>query len=276
MYIHKITIKSWNDIIKLEPEAGGWIYRGHADASWNLETSLTRVIERNKLIYPNEGGWEDKLYAERSSLRTFKSRAHFYIDNLPESLDTLSWLALMQHHGTPTRLLDFTQSIYIAMYFALIDSTTDACIWAINDLWLIDEGIKLASKKGFQKNHLLRYSKLETIYNCANQIINENNFENLEQDYDDSIVLYIELKKQNPRLAIQQGVFLAPTAFRKSFMDNLNQMNFSKNETIRKIIIPIELRNNFLMQLKSMNITAESLFPGIDGFAKSLIHQDML
>lgn len=151
MYIHKITIKSWNDIIKLEPEAGGWIYRGHADASWNLETSLTRVIERNKLIYPNEGGWEDKLYAERSSLRTFKSRAHFYIDNLPESLDTLSWLALMQHHGTPTRLLDFTQSIYIAMYFALIDSTTDACIWAINDLWLIDEGIKLASKKVFKK-----------------------------------------------------------------------------------------------------------------------------
>lgn len=101
----------------------------------------------------------------------------------------------MQHHGTPTRLLDFTQSIYIAMYFALIDSTTDACIWAINDLWLIDEGIKLASKKVF-KNHLLRYSKLETIYNCANQIINENNFENLEQDYDDSIVLYIELKNK--------------------------------------------------------------------------------
>ena len=75
-----------------------------------METTLERIIKP----------WDREL-AEKSeglSLRTFQKKVHHYLahDVLPES--KLGWLALMQHHGAPTRLLDFTESPFIALFFA--------------------------------------------------------------------------------------------------------------------------------------------------------------
>ena len=54
-----------------------------------------------------------------------------------QSADKLSWLATMQHHSVPTRLLDFTYSPYVALYFALRHSSergrsSSPAIWAID------------------------------------------------------------------------------------------------------------------------------------------------
>jgi len=53
----------------------------------------------------------------------------------------------MQHHGAPTRLLDFTYSFYIAAYFALEESEKDCAIWALNMKWSVEES-KAKFKKG--------------------------------------------------------------------------------------------------------------------------------
>jgi hypothetical protein len=54
---------------------------------------------------------------ESGLLRRFKRQAHHYISNPPEENDPLEWLALMQHYGAPTRLLDWTYSFFVALYF---------------------------------------------------------------------------------------------------------------------------------------------------------------
>lgn len=53
------------------------------------------------------------------------------MEHVPADADTFQWLALMQHHGAPTRLLDFTWSPFVSAFFALERATKDAAIWAI-------------------------------------------------------------------------------------------------------------------------------------------------
>ena len=270
MNIREIEISSWSEIATMEPDTG--VYRGHSNASWELETS----IRRSKLKYYKHSDGHDILFAERASLKTFKSRAHFYLDDLPENSDFVSWLSLMQHHGTPTRLLDFTHSIYVSLYFAATEATTDFCIWEISDFWLRGEGTAFSLKYDCDSRNGLRYGELQSIMKAANKALSHNAFGGDEDDFNDQGVLYIELEKQNPRLAIQQGCFLMPVTLGDSFLDNMKSFNFREYPVVTKYIFESKMRDEVLRHLRSMNITAETLFPGIDGFARSLIYNEML
>jgi hypothetical protein len=64
------------------------------------------------------------------------NQTHIPTDNYFE------WLAIMQHYGSPTRLLDFTESIFIATYFAVVESDSDPAICAINRYKLRDNLLK--------------------------------------------------------------------------------------------------------------------------------------
>ena len=79
----------------------------------------------------------DDFESERAEIearfcRQFRRAFHHYADNIPRPDDAMEWLSLMQHHGAPTRLLDFTWSPYVAAFFALYRATADAAVWAFN------------------------------------------------------------------------------------------------------------------------------------------------
>jgi len=277
MKINTITISEWSQLLDLEPEFGGSVYRGHANASWELETSIRRTVLNNSVGYMMD---EDQFaFVERMCLRTFRSRAHFYLNHLPNNEDHVAWLAIMQHHGTPTRLLDFSFSLYVAAYFALINATTDCCVWAISDNWLRSQGTDYALQFGVKPSNDLRFGELAAIYQAANSILGENNFDADEEATMPPTVLMLELDRQIPRLAIQQGLFLMPTNLKETFMLNLESMyneDINKIAPITKIVFPYKIRSYALMHLRMMNITAETLFPGIDGFAASLIQHEII
>lgn len=92
-------------------EGSGWLYRGHADAQWKLQASV-----RREACVPYRGLLSRTEY-ERLVLTEFARRSAPFVRHKPSS--TWEWLALAQHHGVPTRLLDWTENPLVALYFAV-------------------------------------------------------------------------------------------------------------------------------------------------------------
>lgn len=83
------------------------IFRGHGNSSWDLKPAIGRHFT---------GDWSKVAERETRALAEFKLRALPFARQRPTS--DIEWLALMQHHGCATRLIDFTTNPLIALFFA--------------------------------------------------------------------------------------------------------------------------------------------------------------
>jgi len=96
----------------------GWLFRGQADESWPLWPSLCRVVPIADTVRA----------AERVMLAEFKRFAEPYLRRLPAT--NWQWLSLAQHHGIPTRLLDWSSNPLAALFFAVAErSAADSVVW---------------------------------------------------------------------------------------------------------------------------------------------------
>ena len=251
--IKEEIIKSWNqfDEIVKKHTYRKWIYRGHYDAKWKLESSLYRsfqdVLELHRLGY----GKRKRLnpYAhEAIMIKRFKANAHLFLTHLPEESDDFSWLAMMQHYGASTRLLDFTFSPYIAAFFCLEKGLGSAAIYALQHA-----SLKHADRELFEQDPSEIYRNImETNSNKG-----------------DSFIYAFEPKFSNQRLMVQQGVILMPNILTKSHESLLEDYSLTKRYIV-KYIIPAELRIDGIKHLHKMNITSNMIYPGLEGFCKSM------
>jgi len=90
-----------------------WIFRGQSKGDWLLVTSLERATS-----------WAPGSLTENIISDAFRRQAHNYVASHSLPKDTLEWWALMHHHGAPTRLLDWTESAYVAAFFALDEANS--------------------------------------------------------------------------------------------------------------------------------------------------------
>lgn len=138
---------SWPDCIRLLLDLGGKnvIYRGQKRYAWPLLSSLERALLKNaeredERKFQIMRGMSADTATERwvrntedALLQRFREQAlRFGIPNLPEAWDILGWWEVMQHHGAPTRLMDWTTSPFIAAWFAIDgheEADGDMAIW---------------------------------------------------------------------------------------------------------------------------------------------------
>lgn len=186
--------------------------------------------------------------------------------------DLSSWLALMQHHCVPTRLLDWTESPYVAMYFAIEDKAKDkrrrekeshSAVWAIDLAWLESRGRELLQSKNGAPSAI--DSSPAEAADYTNRLLRET---------EEPVIVRINPPMSNPRLFAQRGIFLCKLYHQASFGQILMTMMMhpepADRPVIRKLEIGSSLRIKFLKHLRAMNIHRTSLFPGLDGLGSSL------
>jgi hypothetical protein len=278
------TIKAtdWNSAKNLAQKMNYWVYRGQSTPVWPLSTTLER--HGSILNCPKNR----RHIVELSVLRTFQRRTHDLISTPPKLTDKLEWLALIQHHGGPTRLLDFTFSFYVATFFAIETADSDAAIWCINLTRL---------QNAFHHPKRANRPLIDDSPNWNELRISNNAHANGFVGVDragcsNKFVLAVEPERMNERLAVQQGLFLTPSNIDCSFEENLSELcdisirdyqqqldQFTASDqgagvnefAAVRLILSRDTHKAAMKDLRAMNISASSLFPGIDGCARSLI-----
>lgn len=251
------TLKSWQDLAKYRRLS--LMYRGHSLADWPLSTTFERCANRHQVKL------EDRPKVEKELFREFRRAYHEYATHVPESNSVIEWLSLMQHYGAPTRLLDFTYSIYVATYFAVENATGESAVWAVDRLWAMK--MSVASLQEARKNEQ-DIEKLQVKFEEGTEKIAKHLF--LEKPFA-KLACPLNAFRLNQRLRIQKGVFLSPGSVVTPFMQNLMAMpGYDKESNVFRLMIPSTLLEEIRAELYDMNITRRSLFPGLDGYAQAL------
>jgi|WetSurMetagenome_2_1015567.scaffolds.fasta_scaffold04143_3 hypothetical protein len=107
------VIRTVSDLARFVEGKKDLIFRGQADLSWHLVPSILRngFLNTNK---PNE-----IILSEENMLGLFKRQARPHINPVPNENNHWEWLALAQHYGLPTCLLDWTEQAAAALFFAV-------------------------------------------------------------------------------------------------------------------------------------------------------------
>lgn len=264
------TPSSWKEARELALDLCYWVFRGQSDSGWKLTTTLERAAQYSECE-------QRKIpHIEKYILKQFQRRASQYINDLPNNAALFEWLSLIQHHGGPTRLLDFTHSFYVACYFALERATGEAAVFCLNTPLLHLCAIEREKGRAPEIN-----CDINTPEYCDKAI---------EHGVRSPLVMISEPFTMNERLSAQQGLFAIPFEVQQSFEYNLSLTlhpslkHFPKTKKLYladiselnntcalfKINFSRDLHFEIKRDLAKMNINAATLFPGLDGFARSL------
>ena len=251
----------FNRISKLDNE---WVFRGKL-SRYPLQTSLERACHLARIPLRKSPKIEKEM--------TWDFQRHYSgADEESVRNNRLCCWARMQHYGAPTRLLDWTYSAYVALYFALeeaynysLEEVRDnrcGAIWCLNQDWCRTtaktiHGLQLLIDARHDPDKRFDEEKFKQLY-----ITKPKKFVLLENPF-----------SLHTRLTVQQGVFLCPGSVSLKFETNIkNLKGWESKDNIIKIpfaLSPKEMETS-LMRLRRMNITRASLFPGLDGLSQSM------
>ncbi|WP_461102621.1 FRG domain-containing protein [Spirosoma koreense] len=224
-------------------------FRGLPDSSFSLDTSLMRM-------------GKDCAQIEGHLLRNFKKYA---LRNVVERDSFWYWLSLAQHHGLPTRLMDWTFSPYVALHFVTAHAhyyNRDGIIWCL-DYKKVHQ--QLPDSLG---NTLKAEGADVFTVEMLSSIASLREFDALTAD---PFALFFEPPSIDDRIVNQYALFSVisnPTVSLKDWLAH-------HPDVYRKIHVAKELKWEIRDKLDQANINERVLFPGLDGLSHWLRRQYM-
>lgn len=256
-----------------------WAFRGVKDSDYALEPSVERHARSKGMDWA-------ALESLVSSEFKARARAHLAPSLIPE--DELTWLALMQHYAVPTRLLDFTYSPYVALYFGIRNSRKATKgkhlrLYAVNVTALNSRFERVAYEaeregKGEEPRQVSfdpdtfgtdRDFLMAETEGLLKLIVNSMTAEGKRRRLLNSTGAACATAPPafNPRLASQQGLFLLNCAEQLNLGESLVKMMDNRRVWQTTVDIPLAIAPKIEEKLFNMNIHDQSLFPDLEGLS---------
>lgn len=265
-----VTPNSWDELIKeLYREAwdDNWCgyrpyiaFHGLSDCTYGLETKIKRLGD----LYKPEKIDDEKIccscwhkYREKRLLETFRSYATEW---LPRDASDWEVMLLGQHYGLPTRLLDWTSSPMVALFFATEDATKwdeDGVVWCVK--------VKETKKHlNHSVGEILKERKL--VYTLEDLHRSKGRSLKFFDLLPDNNLIWFEPPSSSPRIVNQYAFFSVMPSVLASYSEyfKLNR------DIIWGVRIIKDLKKEIHDRLQIMNITHRTVYPGLEGIAKWL------
>lgn len=213
-------------------------FRGHGCCEYRLMPT----------IYREPYSWKD----ETTLLHQFKARASRFLSQSP--IDDIEWLFIMQHHATPTRLLDWSENALVALAFSVQYRTEDvkdkdADVWCLNPV-VLNSNIRFPSYDD------------EKIPNISADKDLQNMYQSSKMNYPIAVIG----AQNTDRIIAQRGVF---TLFPNKDSFSMQTLP-NANDFLIRIKIPKLHIDNIKNDLYYIGISESSLFPELDSISKEL------
>lgn len=218
------------------PAYGRYVFRGQSCSSWSLTSGFDRrngglspaaarrkyelMMERFREVAPRYGALGSSIFNERFSAW--------------DRLDARDYEALAQHHGLPTRLLDWTTSLYVGAFFAF--SEAERCSTGMVSIWALDIARTL---ENFSPDHL--------------EYVKDFYSENVRQLWQ----MGVFTSNKTPKLKLEQ-LFESDSGFYDAALADQAPL-------LVRLDLPVSEAERVLDDLNMMRINSLTLFPGLDG-----------
>jgi len=225
-------------------------YRGQPDISRRLHSSLDRIL-------PRDMAYEARLAEEAAIIVKFCRLAEEFCDSIekeylqgPMPQDRIKALPILRHYGAPTRLLDWTHSRRVALYFASIyEHDKDGAVWWFNQKAFYDKVDYMWKEHG-----LNRYVALGNEVDLNDTAFNTNG---------PPWISPLGCKVQFPRIEAQQGFFTIAGRLGLEHGDLI--ANLLDKRQYGRIVVPALWKQKILDQLRNIGTHSKNLdYPGAD------------
>ena len=253
-------IEKFENIIEIGTTLGYNWFRGHS----KIIGELTPCIFREK--YTDEFYLESNPDPESRITEDFKRKAPSITNVLPSYEKHLEWLFLMQHHGVPTRLLDWSENILVATFFSVnSDYDQDGELWTFLP-WKLNKNYGFWGLPILEKSRIIKFLAHEVLGDAPDALAEKYELKDIPK-----IPVALQPPLKHPRITAQQSCFtIHPKPIEGFTIPDVIQ----DEQFLIRYVIPKNLKTQFEQKLNYLGVTYQTIFPDLDGLAKTIVQQE--
>lgn len=219
---------------ELKCNRSGAFFRGHS----NSDHSLVPTLLRNEIDQETEHNFYSECYARARRL-------------MPENTNSWEFLSHMQHYGIPTRILDWTESLAAAIFFALSGNRNAPCVWVTN-------GYLLNRQAGASTQIIVPgIDPFPDYFECF--VLHDDQG---RKDWPHELPVFLDIPWASDRIVAQKGYF--------TFHSEPTSLESAAPDCVRKVPLSDAAIPGAISFLESAGVNEYTIFPDLEGLARHL------